>query len=329
MKATPAYWYDVKRSVPVGAKLLSKIYGYVSKARKNYFTSHPEAVYQVPVPVVVIGNITVGGTGKTPLAIALINDLKQKGYQPALISRGYGGKAGKYPQRVYPESDPRHVGDEPVLIAGKTGVPVVVDPQRKRGIQYLLEEINNIDVIVSDDGLQHYAMGRDIEILVIDGNRRFGNGMLLPAGPLRESIDRKRSVDFCICNGIVAENDEFQMLLKLENVAALRGGEQKTLREFADKKVHAIAGIGNPQRFFSALTQQGMEVISHAFADHHQFKENDCRFSDDYPVLMTEKDAVKCQQFNLTNAWVVPAEPILPQEFYTQFYQKLQSIDKG
>ena len=328
MKTAPDYWYDSSRKIPLFSRLLSGVYGFVSEKRRKYYQRNERAVYHAPIPVIVVGNINVGGTGKTPVSIALISHLKSQGYQPALISRGYGGKADQFPQIVKKTSQPRLVGDEPVLIAQRTSIPVIVDPNRKRGIQTILESFPDVNVVISDDGLQHYAMGRDIEIVVIDGNRRFGNKRLLPAGPLREEIKRKDFVDFCICNGSQAEIGEYQMSLDLKFAISLDGVQTKPLAEFVGVKVHAIAGIGNPQRFFNGLEAQGLEVITHPFADHYPFTEKDCIFEDDLPVLMTEKDAVKCNSHNLSNTWVIPAETHLPAEFYIQFDKKLQSIQK-
>ena len=328
MKTAPDYWYDVSKKIPLSSRLLSHLYRWISERRRKHYQNNVKNVYYAPVPVVVVGNINVGGTGKTPLAIALIQFLKQKGFHPALISRGYGGKAESFPQLVHGDSDPSMIGDEPLLIAQKTAVPVVVDPNRKRGLQFLLKTSSKVNVIISDDGLQHYAMGRDMEIVVVDGNRRFGNLHLLPAGPLRESILRIEQVDFVVCNGGVPQTGEVTMSLVTKNAYQLNGENSQPLSVFCDQTVHAIAGIGNPQRFFHALEHQRLKVIPHSFADHYHYTVEDCQFNDGLPVLMTEKDAVKCQKFNLENAWAVPVETELPTSFYGQFLDKLMSIKR-
>ena len=328
MKTAPDYWYDADKRIPLGSRLLSRVYRWVSERRRKHYQNNIKNIYFAPVPVIVVGNINVGGTGKTPLAIALIQFLQQQGFQPALISRGYGGKAESFPQVVDRDSDPAMVGDEPLLIAKKTAVPVVVDPNRKRGIQSLLDSFSTVNVIISDDGLQHYAMGRDIEIVVVDGKRRFGNQHLLPAGPLREGISRTEQVDFVVCNGGNPSAGEVPMFLLLQNAHQLNGEESQPLSAFLDQTVHAVAGIGNPQRFFNALEQQGLKVIPHSFADHYHYTMEDCQFNDGLPVLMTEKDAVKYQQFALENVWVVPVETQLPESFYAQFLEKLTTLKR-
>lgn len=329
MKTAPDYWYNNKLKVPLSARLLSRVYEFVSQSRRRHFRTHQQSVFKSPVPLIVVGNITAGGTGKTPLVIALAEFLQQQGFIPGIISRGYGGKGATHPQSVTVQSNPQIVGDEPVLIANRTSLPVVVDPKRKRGIEFLLEENPAINVIISDDGLQHYAMGRDIEIAVIDGDRRFGNEMLLPAGPLREKISRLAEVDFCITNGSAQNSGEFAMALQLHNARSLVTGEVVSLQVFNSSKVHAVAGIGNPQRFFNALQQQGIALIPHAYPDHYQFQKNDLCFTDNLPVLITEKDAVKCTHFKLNNVWVVPVTTVLPESFFKQLLEKLRNIKKG
>ncbi len=328
----PEFWYDTTKKTPVVSRLLASVYGSVVIARKHFYRTMPHSVYRAPVPLIVVGNLTVGGTGKTPVVIALLDYLTKHGYHPGVISRGYGGQADAYPELVAVQSEPAKVGDEPVLIARKTAVPVVVDPKRKRGIKHLLHQQPQVDIIVSDDGLQHLAMARDIEILIVDGVRRFGNEYLLPAGPLREPLTHKNQVDFCLCNGGVALADELPMSLTLSDcigLSGLIGGERQALSHFIGKPVHAVAGIGNPQRFFQALSELGLEVIQHAFPDHHVFSQSELQFNDDLPVLLTEKDAVKCQKFTLENTWVVPAAAKLPAVFYTELLLKLQRIKKG
>jgi len=278
----------------------------------------------MPVPVIIIGNITVGGSGKTPLIIALVKLLKHAGYLPGVISRGYGGKASSWPQQVRADSDPQMVGDEPVLISQNCDVPMAVGPDRVAAAEQLLK-YHDCDVILSDDGLQHYALKRDIEMVVIDGIRRFGNGLCLPAGPLREPQKRLSSADFIVTNGL-AMRMEYPMQLEVYNVINLKTGKQQPLSDFAGKTVHAVAGIGNPDRFFNQLKKKQINVITHPFIDHFAFSANDLEFQDDIPVFMTEKDAVKCQQFVTDNMWVVPVQVKLDERLSFRLLSMLKKL---
>lgn len=282
-----------------------------------------------PVPVIVVGNISVGGTGKTPLVVALVQWLKQAGYKPGVISRGYRGQATHWPQPVVPESDPAWVGDEAVLLAERCHCPMVVGPERNASIQSLLDE-HLCDVIVSDDGLQHYRMGRSIEIAVVDGQRRFGNGWCLPSGPLREPVSRLQSVDFVVVNGGEAHSTEFQMVLKSLSFHRVDDpGQVRDAASFAGKRVHAIAGIGNPQRFFQHLSAMGLHVVPHAFPDHHAFVADDVSFAEVLPVVMTEKDAVKCRAFASDQHWYLAVEAQLDADFFNQFSVLLRNDQHG
>jgi len=268
---------------------------------------------RLAVPVIVVGNITVGGTGKTPLVIWIANYLKQNGRKPGVVSRGYGGKARHWPQQVRPDADPIIVGDEAVVIARRTGCPMAVGPGRVEDGRALLQYAD-VDVIISDDGLQHYALQRSIEIAVIDGVRRFGNGFCLPAGPLRELRSRLEEVDFRITNGVAAQG-EVPMRYKAERAINLVSGEERTLHEFNNHAINAFAGIGNPDRFFNFLRAGGLRINTRAYPDHHLFKPEEIDFPDAEVVFMTEKDAVKCQRFARDNWWYVPVEVELPAEF--------------
>ena len=277
---------------------------------------------RLPVPVIVVGNITLGGTGKTPLVIWLAGWLRQRGYRPGIVARGYGGQARHWPQQVRPDSDPAMVGDEPVLIARRSGCPMAVAPDRVAAARALLEH-SDCDVIISDDGLQHYALGRDIELAVLDGVRRLGNGWCLPAGPLREPASRLQSVDAVITQG-VAGRGEFRMTLVLGDAINLLDGGVKPLGEFPDDSL-ALAGIGNPARFFAALKQAAglASLETRAFPDHHAYTEADSALlPDERPVLMTEKDAVKLQRFARKNFWFVPAHA----ELDSQLPQRLDKL---
>ena len=277
--------------------------------------------HTLPVPVIVVGNITVGGTGKTPLIIWLAGFLKESGFKPGIISRGYGGQSESWPQWVTADSDAKNVGDEAVLIAKQTGCPMAVGPLRVDAAKLLLKQAD-CDVILSDDGLQHYALNRAIEIAVIDGERRFGNGYCLPAGPLREPIERLQTVDFIIVNGEKSEEREFSMRLIGDTVVNLVTGEQKPLQEL--NNCHALAGIGNPERFFKLLEAAGLTCISHSFPDHYQFQRSDIEFADNKPVLMTEKDAVKCTDFAGNQHWYLPVNAVPDPVFAEQLLNLLK-----
>jgi tetraacyldisaccharide 4'-kinase len=267
----------------------------------------------------VVGNLTAGGTGKTPLTLALVEALRARGRRPGVVSRGYGGDQ-RAPILLGDTPDPAQVGDEPCLIRAG-GVPVAVGRDRPAAARLLLDA--GCDVLIADDGLQHYRLARDVEICVIDGVRRFGNGHLLPAGPLREPLARLAAVDFRVCNGGAAATGEIPMQLAGGWARALADGHEQDLRAFADHRVHAVAGIGHPQRFFDSLRAQGIAVIEHAFSDHHAFVPVDLRFGDDLPVLMTEKDAIKCHGFAQPHWWSVPVRAVLPDSFYDAVYERI------
>ncbi len=259
------------------------------------------------VPVVVVGNITVGGTGKTPLVIHLAQRLAATGEQPGILCRGYGGASAHWPRQVTPGSDPREVGDEPVLIARRSGLPVAAGPDRAAAGRLLLAQ--GCTVLLCDDGLQHQALARDVEIVVMDGARGLGNGFCLPAGPLRESAQRLKQVDAVVVqgSGLSLGRPAFTMDLPLgDTLVAVTDGSRRPLAEFVGQTVHAMAGIGHPQRFFGALRQAGLRVVEHPFPDHYDYRPEDLRFAADGVLLMTEKDAVKCARFPLRNAWFVP-----------------------
>lgn len=271
-------------------------------------------VRHVPVPVIVVGNITVGGTGKTPLIIWLARHLLALGHKPGIISRGYGGRATRWPQQVRPDSSPVMVGDEPVLIARNTGCPVAVSSQRHVAARELLAH-RDCDVLLCDDGLQHLALDRDLEIAVIDGDRRFGNGRCLPAGPLREPVGRLRTVDMVVSNGRAGRN-EFSMEYAYDDLRATADpGATLKPESLRGRRVHAVAGIGNPARFFSYLRGFDIRVIRHEFPDHHAYTAEDLMFGEKLPIVMTEKDAVKCEMFAGEDTWYLPVR-VLPGEAF-------------
>ncbi len=269
---------------------------------------------RLPVPVVVVGNITVGGTGKTPLVIALADALRERGFRPGVVSRGYGGTL-RAPTLLDDRPDPAVVGDEPSLIRRRTRVPVAVG--RSRGAAAALLPVRGVDVIIADDGLQNLSFARDVEICVVDGERRFGNARLLPAGPLREPLTRLASCAFVVCNGGDARAGETPMHLHGDIAVALAGPvASRPLASFAGQRVHALAGIGNPARFFASLRRHGIEIIEHALPDHHALRPADLDFTERLPVLMTEKDAVKCADWATPDHWCVPVRADLPETFH-------------
>jgi len=293
-RTTPLWWL-----VP-----LSIAYGAVSGSRRYAYAKHLRRSTRLSRPVVVVGNLSVGGTGKTPLVCWLVASLKEHGFKPGVVMRGYGGSAASV-RMIASTDDPGVVGDEALLLARRTGVPVAIGRDRSAAAQLLIEA--GCEVIVSDDGLQHYALGRDCELIVIDGDRRFGNGWLLPAGPLRESRARLDAADAIVVNGGRALIDgAFSMRLEARNAVALCGDRTRALQDFAGDCVHAIAGIGYPERFFNMLRAHGIEVMGHPLADHARIRREDIFFADDKPVLMTEKDAVKCGGLADERHWCVP-----------------------
>ncbi len=311
-------WYG---SVPPNLFLraLARVFAWLARRRKA--RSRAE---QAGVPVIVVGNLAVGGAGKTPLVIALVEALRERGYRPGVISRGHGRKT-RDARTVRPDSTAVEVGDEPVLIAQRTQAPVAVAFRRIEAAR-LLVETGQVDVLVADDGLQHYGLARDIEILVVDGQRRFGNGRLLPAGPLREPIERATQCDFIVCNGGRPQAGEVLMELEARQAVTLDGSTRRSLGGFAGQYVHGVAGIGNPGRFFGSLAAQGVKLEAHAFPDHHVYRAADLDFGDDAPVLMTEKDAVKCRGFARPNWYAVPVVAYLPATFFPELVARLQAL---
>ena len=298
---------------------LSLIYALVSYLRTFLFRLGLKSSYRSSLPVVIVGNITVGGTGKSPLVTYLVKALRERGYHPGVISRGYGASIPSDEYReVLLDSRPTDVGDEPLMLKQILDCPVYVGPNRRLTVKAL--EKSGCDIVISDDGLQHYALQRDIEISVFDGSRGLGNGYLLPMGPMREPRKRLKEIDFKVVNGASTipgykeDSDIIRMDLVPTRVRALISPESvsdRDLDSFSGIEVNAVAAIGNPERFFEVLEDNGMTVNRHSFEDHHTFREEDFSFRKDLPVIMTEKDAVKCRHLDLRDAWYLPVEAIL------------------
>ncbi len=314
-------WYGSRRA-PWWTWPLAALYGGVVRLRGVLYRAGWLRSVRLPVPVIVIGNLSVGGTGKTPLTIALVEALRARGRRPGVVSRGYGGSR-REPLLLGIAPDPAEVGDEPCLIHA-SGVPVAVGRDRPAAARLLLDA--GCDVLVADDGLQHYALARDLEICVIDGVRRFGNGRLLPRGPLREPLARLHRVDLRVCNGGTCAEGEYPMQLRGGEAVALGDGQRRPLSAFSGQRVHAVAAIGHPARFFDSLRAAGIEVIEHAYPDHHAFAARELDFGDELPLLMTDKDAVKCRRYARPHWWRVPVQAELPPAFYEALGERLGGL---
>ncbi|MFN1616863.1 tetraacyldisaccharide 4'-kinase [Vibrio rotiferianus] len=284
---------------------LSLLFGAISKSKRQQYQSGKKRAYKAPVPVVVVGNITAGGNGKTPVVVWLVEQLQQLGFKPGVVSRGYGAKAPHYPLILDDNTPAKHCGDEPKLIYRRTGAPVAVDPARANAVKALLE--TGVDIIITDDGLQHYALERDIEFVIVDGNRRFGNESLIPLGPLREGVERLAEVDFIITNGGQAQQGEMPMSLAPSKAINLKTKQQVEVSELRD--LVAFAGIGHPPRFFNTLNAMNADVkVTKGFADHQDFDQQELQAlaQQGANVIMTEKDAVKCDSYAQDNWWYLP-----------------------
>ncbi len=337
MKSIADYWY---RGHPLLWLLLplTLVFCLLRNCRRLAYRLGWLSSFGVDVPVVVVGNITVGGSGKTPLVIALCEQLQARGERPGVVSRGYGGRLTETGRDVVHQlgrqDSPMAVGDEPWMIFQRTGCPVVVGRDRAAAVEHLLAN-NDCTVVVSDDGLQHYRMRRNLEIVVVDAGRLLGNGLCLPAGPLRESVDRLSSVDLVVYNGRVTQplamtDADACYTLEPMPLVNLQSGEERPLPSFAGSKVLAVAGIGHPQRFFDLLERHGIEVDACACRDHHDFRDDEIRRWARKTVIMTEKDAVKCRsrvramQTGFDEIWYLPVKAV----FSPSLAARLQSLWK-
>ena len=310
----------------------SLLFGIAVFCRRLFFKLHLFSSHKAGIPVIVVGNLVAGGSGKTPLVLWIVELLKEHRWKPGIVSRGYLGGAraaggstaakGGEPREANIASDPAELGDEPILLARRSGCPVWVAPDRSAACRALRAKHPECDVIVSDDGLQHYALARDIEICVVDG-RGFGNGFLLPAGPLREPPSRLSSVDAVVTHEC-AEVKGYKMNLQGENLVRVTDTHDvRAASSFTGQKLHAVAGIGDPKRFFLQLARFGLKPVRHPFPDHHPFRAGDLDFGDQAPVVMTEKDAVKCKRFAQANHWVFPVNASLDPAFGRWLLEKL------
>ena len=319
-------WYNGHPAL-VLLRPLECLYRRVVNRKRARFLAGQADIYKAPVPVVVVGNITVGGTGKTPLILWMIDHCRARGLRVGVVSRGYGSKPPSLPWRVLPQQPAEHAGDEPLLIVNRTGVPLMIDPDRSQAVRALLAE-QPLDLILSDDGLQHYRLDRDLELVLIDAVRGLGNRRCLPAGPLREPVERLRSVDALLYNGASADREDgFGFQLKPSALVNLVTGERRPVDHFPrGQQVHAVAGIGNPQRFFNTLEGLHWRPVPHAFADHAVFSAQALSFTPALPLVMTEKDAVKCASFAAPDWWYLTVEAVPSPAFVSWFDSQLTRL---
>ncbi len=319
-------WYEGHPALVLLRPLESLYRRVVQRTRARFLAGEGE-IYQAPVPVVVVGNITVGGTGKTPLILWLIEHCRRRGLRVGVVSRGYGAKPPHLPWRVEAGQSAEVAGDEPLLIVQRSGVPLMIDPDRSRAVKALLAS-QSLDLILSDDGLQHYRLARDLELVLIDAARGLGNRRCLPAGPLREPVERLHSVDARLYNGANADSEHgFAFRLLPTALVNLHSGERQSVDYFvAGQALHAVAGIGNPQRFFATLETLHWRPIPHAFADHAPYSAEVLSFTPSLPLVMTEKDAVKCRAFARPDWWYLAVDAVPSPAFVAWFDTQLMRL---
>ena len=317
---------------------LSWLYAAAGALRRRLYAAGVKRSFRAAVPVVVVGNLTVGGTGKTPVTVWLADRLRSRGFRPGIVSRGYGGVVGDTPMQANAGSDPGIVGDEPILLAKRSRCPVVVHPNRVAASRELADI--GVDVILADDGLQHYRLRRDFEIAVVDGARGFGNGWQLPAGPLREPRARLDGVDRILVNSESPDSREADGLnlppgrttgfhLVLHELVSVDGSSSRSFEELRGRTVHAVAAIGNPERFFRALEARGLRVLRHPFPDHAVLTARDLAWADEHDIVMTEKDAVKCREFATGRYWYVPVDVDMHDERWLDELERLLRSRQG
>ena len=307
---------------------ISLITKFVSSRKRKRYLSGALTSWKPDLPIIVVGNIVVGGTGKTPIVIWLAKNLLKMGYKPGIVSRGYGGRATQYPLLVDDTTPITDSGDEPYIIASNTKCPVVVSPNRVQAVKKLVAD-TDCDVIISDDGMQHYQLDRDIEIAVFDGLRGTGNSLSLPAGPLRESLDRIKDVDFIVSSSKSLENELIKedYVMKYKPLEWIRISDHESFPSDnwpLSRAVHAVAGIGNPSKFFNLLRDLGLQPIEHSFPDHYQFTRDDLTFNDQLPIVMTEKDSVRCQNIDINNIWYLKVEADIQNDFIKKIAIKIK-----
>ena len=319
-------WYEGHPALAL-LRPLESLYRRVVQGKRARFLAGEGDIYQAPVPVVVVGNITVGGTGKTPLILWLIEHCRRSGLRVGVVSRGYGAKPPQLPWRVEADHSAEVAGDEPLLIVQRCGVPLMIDPDRSRAVKALLAA-ETLDLILSDDGLQHYRLARDLELVLIDAARGLGNRRCLPAGPLREPVERLQSVDALLFNGAAADREDgFAFRLQPAALVNLLTGERQPVDHFSPgQQMHAVAGIGNPQRFFKTLETLHWQPIHHAFADHAPYSAEVLNFTPSLPLVMTEKDAVKCRAFAQHDWWYLAVDAVPSPAFVAWFDTQLMRL---
>lgn len=332
LSVVDTWWH--KRVSLISLLLLpwSLVFMAIVMMRKLIYRSGLKPEKKFDVPVIVVGNIVVGGTGKTPLVLSLVKLLKDAGYRPGIVSRGYGAAKINEPIMVQPHNDPAEVGDEPILLAQRTGAPMVICIDRPAAVKYLIDN-SNCNIILSDDGMQHFSMARAMEILVVDGERQFGNGLCLPAGPLREPVTALARVDWIVCNGKLLSRKSRHakkmvlMELKPEMIRNIVNESNRiSVESLSGKTIHAVAGIGNPKRFFDQLRAMGLTIVEHAFSDHYRYKRADIDFGEKELVIMTEKDSVKCKTFADERHFYLPVEATLPDSFKSKFLAQVKQL---
>jgi tetraacyldisaccharide 4'-kinase len=319
-------WYNGHPALTL-LRPLECLYRRVVGKKRARFEAGQGDIYKAPVPVIVVGNITVGGTGKTPLILWMIDYCRRRGLRVGVVSRGYGAKPPSLPWRVLAQHSADQVGDEPLLIVKRTGVPLMIDPNRSQAVRGLLAQ-EPLDLILTDDGLQHYRLARDLELVLIDAARGLGNRRCLPAGPLREPVERLQSVDALLYNGATADRDDgYAFTLQPSALVNVLTGERRPLDHFpAGQALHAVAGIGNPQRFFNTLEGLHWRPVPHAFADHAVFSAQALAFTPALPLVMTEKDAVKCASFAAPDWWYLAVEAVPSPAFVSWFDSQLTRL---